>query len=412
MKSFIKKFRNLLHSFRAKIGLMLLILGIIPVLITGIVTYKQSTDILSKKLETTSTQTILEIGRGLENYFIAMSDLLTVLSNDANIIEANNEISFAFAKGLIANVNNADESILNVYVGTEKKMFYAYPEIELVGYDPTATDWYKESVQYPDDIVFSNPYSDTGTGLMVMSLTKAIKKGNELIGVVGIDISLDYLSASLSNIEIGDTGYVYMADELGYIIAHPDTSLVGTDLVATMPFWADVSVNNEGFMEYEYNGNEYFGSYVTSNLTNWKIMGAMTHNELTNDTNKILDTVLMLLVFLTVISLTVTIVFTGIINKNIQELLTGFNRIDKGDLSARVSIKSKDEFGLLGAQFNVMCDNMSLIIDSVSQSSTTVLDSATELASMSEETNSSASEVSRAVEEVAHGATEQAQSST
>ena len=260
MKSFIKKFRNLLHSFRAKIGLMLLILGIIPVLITGIVTYKQSTDILSKKLETTSTQTILEIGRGLENYFIAMSDLLTVLSNDANIIEANNEISFAFAKGLIANVNNADESILNVYVGTEKKMFYAYPEIELVGYDPTATDWYKESVQYPDDIVFSNPYSDTGTGLMVMSLTKAIKKGNELIGVVGIDISLDYLSASLSNIEIGDTGYVYMADELGYIIAHPDTSLVGTDLVATMPFWADVSVNNEGFMEYEYNGNEYFGS--------------------------------------------------------------------------------------------------------------------------------------------------------
>jgi len=412
MKDFISKFKRLFHSFRIKIGMMLLILGIIPLLVTGIVTYMQSTNILNKKLETTSTQTVQEVGRGIDNYVGAMSNLVTVLSNDINVIEANDEYYFEFAKGLIANILESDESILNVYVGTESKMFYVNPEAELVGYDPTATAWYKESVNYPDKVIFSDPYTDTGSGLMVMSLTKAIKKGNELIGVVGLDIGLDQLSTDLSSIKIGDTGYVYMSDEHGFVITHPDTSLIGTDHVASMPFWAEVSVDDQGFIEYALDDEEYFGSYVTSDLTDWKIMGAMTHHELTNDTNQILYTVLILFIILAAISIVVTLIFTGIINKNIKELIAGFNKMDKGDLSARVSIKSKDEFGLLGAQFNEMVNNIGGIIDNVSQSSTTVLDSATELASMSEETNSSASEVSRAVEEVAHGATEQAGYST
>lgn len=412
MKNFFNKFSKLFHSFRNKILFMLLILGILPLLVTGIVTYNQSTNILNKKLETTSTQTIQEVGRGIDNYIDAMSNLVTVLSNDVNIIEANDDYYFGFAKGLIANIRESDESILNVYVGTESKMFYAFPEVELVGYDPTATAWYKESVEYPDQVVFSDPYTDTGTGLMVMSLTKAITKGNELIGVVGLDIGLDKLSDDLSSIKIGDTGYVYMSDENGYVITHPDNSLIGTDHVANMPYWAEVSVDEEGFISYEFDGEEYFGSYVTNDLTKWKIMGTMTRAELTNDTNQLLYTVLILFIILTVVCIVSAISFTGVINKNIKELIAGFNKMDKGDLSARVTIKSKDEFSLLGAQFNEMVNNMGQIIGSVSQSSITVLDSATELASMSEETNSSASEVSRAVEEVAHGATEQAQSST
>lgn len=391
---------------------MLLLLGILPLLVTGIVTFIQSNNILNKKLETTSTQTVQEVGRGIDNYIHAMSNLVTVLSNDINVIEVNDAYYFEFAKGLIANILESDESILNVYVGTESKMFYVNPEVELVGYDPTATAWYKESVQYPDQVAFSDPYTDTGSGLMVMSLTKAIKKGNELIGVVGLDIGLDQLSTDLSSIKIGDTGYVYMSDENGFVITHPENGLIGTDHVANMPFWSYVSVDDEGFIEYELDGEDFFGSYVTSELTNWKIMGAMTHHELTNDTYAILNTVVLLFIILSVASIIVTLIFTGIINKNIHELITGFNKMDKGDLSGRVTIKSKDEFGLLGAQFNEMVTNMGEIIDSVSQSSTTVLDSATDLASMSEETNSSASEVSRAVEEVAHGATEQAGYST
>lgn len=412
MKKLFSKFSKIFQSFRNKIGIMLAILGILPLLITGIVTYYQSTNILNKKLETTSTQTIQEVGRGIDNYISAMSNLVTVLSNDSNVIEANDEYSFEFAKGLIANVRESDDSILNVYVGTENKMFYAYPEVELVGFDPTDTAWYKDSANNPDQVVFSDPYTDTGSGLMVMSLTKAVKKDNELIGVIGIDIGLDQLSSELSNIKIGDTGYVYMSDENGFVITHQDTSLIGSDRVAHMPYWDEVKANDKGFFEYEFDGEEYFGSYVTSNLTDWKIMGAMAHSELTNDTNPILYTVLILFILLSAVSIVVTFIFTGIITININKLITGFNKMDKGDLSARVSIKSKDEFGLLGAQFNEMVNNVGEIIGSVSQSSITVLDSATELASMSEETNSSASEVSRAVEEVAHGATEQAQYST
>lgn len=409
MKKFFSTFPKFFHSFRNKILFMLLILGIIPLLVTGLVTYKKSTDILNNKLETTSTQTIEEVGRGIDNYINAMSNLVTVLSNDSNIINANNAESFEFAKGLMKNVRESDDSILNVYVGTENKMFYAYPEVELVGYDPTATAWYNESIDFPDKVSFSDPYTDTGSGLMVMSLTKVIKDGDEVIGVVGLDIGLDKLSADLSSIKIGDTGYVYITDEHGNVITHPDTSIIGTNQVANMPFWTEVKEGNKGFLSYELDGEDHFGSYVTSEFTNWKFMATMTSHELTNDTFILLNIVLLLFVILTTVCIVVALLFTSVINRNIKALIAGFNKMDRGDLNAYVEVKSKDEFGLLGAQFNEMVTNMGQIIGSVSQSSTTVLDSATELASMSEETNSSAGEVSRAVEEVAHGATEQAQ---
>ena len=409
MKKIFSIFPKFFHSFRNKILFMLLVLGIIPLLVTGLVTYNKSTGILNDKLETTSIQTIEEVGRGIDNYINAMSNLVTVLSNDSNIIEANNAESFEFAKGLIKNIRESDDNILNVYVGTESKMFYSYPEVELVGYDPTATEWYHESVDFPDKVAFSDPYSDTISGLMVMSLTKVVKKGDEIIGVVGLDISLDELSADLSSIKIGDTGYVFITDEHGNVITHPDASLIGTNQVANMPIWTDVKEGDKGFLSFDLDEEDHFGSYVTSGLTSWKIMGVMTSHELTNDTSILLKIVLLLFIILTTICIVAAILFTSVINKNIKELIAGFNKMDRGDLNAHVEVKSKDEFGLLGAQFNEMVTNIGQIIGSVSQSSTTVLDSATELASMSEETNSSAGEVSRAVEEVAHGATEQAQ---
>jgi methyl-accepting chemotaxis protein len=392
---------------------MLIVISLIPVVATGIISYKTSKDVLNAKLETTSSQTILEVTRGINNYFSAMSNLVEILSNDINIIEADNATYFEFAKGLITNTRNTDQNIINVFVGTENGMFYIDPAAELADdYDHKTRDWYMDAVKSPGKVIITDPYVDKASGKIVISLTKTIMKDDQLVGVVGIDIDLATLSKSLSEIKIGDSGYIYITDQNGILISHPDASLIGTDKVSTYSYWDEAKTKQNGFTTYEDSGEEHFASYETSELTGWKVIASMNYSELSKDTQAIMNTLLIVLFLTAVIATLTAIVFSVPISKNIKALLSSFDRLAHGDMTTSVEINSKDEFHLLGKHFNEMAGNISKLIRDVSDASITVLDTSIVLSSMAGETNKSINEVARAVEEVANGATEQAQNSS
>jgi methyl-accepting chemotaxis protein len=67
-----------LQTLKTKLLVMLIAISFIPVLVTGILSYTTSQDLLSQKLKITSIQTTHEITRGLDNYFSAMSNTLHI----------------------------------------------------------------------------------------------------------------------------------------------------------------------------------------------------------------------------------------------------------------------------------------------------------------------------------------------
>ena len=408
MNKLLKNAMGQFHKIRTKFVIILILVSFVPVLITGISSYLESKSVLLKKLETTSKQTIHEVGRGIDNYFESMTNLVKLLSNDNNIMEADEADHFQLGKDLITNMHDSDNKILNIYVGTESGMFYSFPD-DVQGYDYKATDWYKESMAQPGKVFYSSPHQDAITGLTVVSITTTITKNDQPIGVVGMDINLVDLAEQLSDIKIGDSGYIYIVDPDGYFITYKDDSYIGTNAITEASVWEKVKDNEEGFISYNYEGERRFGSYVTSENTQWKIISSMSISELTNDTKVIRNTfitVLLIMIFLSVIA---SVLFTRPMHRNIVAFVSGFSKVDTGNLTAHISIKSKDEFSMLAGQFNKVVHNMANTIKDVNTSSADVLNSATELANIAEETNVSISEVSRAVEEVARGAAEQAQ---
>lgn len=223
-----------------------------------------------------------------------------------------------------------------------------------------------------------------------------------------MNIDLDNYSSSLSKIKVGNGGYIFICDTEGLMISHPDNSMIGKDTATKLSFWQDALNNKEGFTTYEYKGAERFGAYYTSEVTGWKIIASLSTSELISDTQLILFTCLGLLVFIAICAIIISLLFSRPIAKNIQVLLNGLGKVAGGDLTASVTIKSKDEFNQLGIHFNEMVSNISKLINNVSISSNTVLDTSIVLANMAVETNTSVNEVARAVEEVSNGATEQA----
>ena len=92
-------------------------------------------------------------------------------------------------------------------------------------YDPQVEEWYTNTATLgpnDDQVVFTEPYGDPSTGL-VISMGRPIYFDNgTLIGVVSADVTLDTILASVLDITVLDSGYAFLLGGTGGVIAHPN----------------------------------------------------------------------------------------------------------------------------------------------------------------------------------------------
>ena len=184
----VKKFK--LQSIKFKLVAILLLICLVPVAVMGATIYLKSKSALRSKLETTSKQTILEVNRGIDNYFKGVSNLVELISNNIDIksIDENKE-HFEFGKALLANIKNVDKDIITIHVATEKGSYYACPEDRMdTDFDYKSRPWYKLAMENKGQVVVTEPFVSTIDGKNVVTIAKIIEKDNKVIGVVAVSI--------------------------------------------------------------------------------------------------------------------------------------------------------------------------------------------------------------------------------
>ncbi len=85
--------------------------------------------------------------------------------------------------------------------------------------------WYQEAVKAGKG-VWSDPYQDASSGKWVVTYAVPIYRNGELIGVIGLDVFIDTLVNEIKSVKVGETGYAYVVNEDGLIIAHPNEQYV------------------------------------------------------------------------------------------------------------------------------------------------------------------------------------------
>lgn len=405
----LKNFRT--NSIRTKLIAALISICLIPMTIIGVASYLKATSILSNKLKVTSEQTLTEINNGLNGYFNVMENQVVMMSNNYGFINVDEGENIKHVNELLKNVKESDSDIFSTYYGTESGKFTIYPIQEMeAGYNHKERSWYKQAMANKDKTIITLPFKSATTGKNVVSIAKTVSKAGKVIGVVAMNISLETLSNTIAKSKVGISGYVFMADEAGNVIAHPDNDLIGTDGAAKLSFWEETKVKDSDFINYTYNEENKFGAYVTNDYTGWKLVASLSDSELTNDTKTIKNLTLIVSIIVVFIAIIMSLLLSNGIANNIKKMKESFSLASNGDLTASVEIKTKDEFKELGDDFNRMMANISSLMGSVEKSSNTVLQTSVNLAGMAAETTASVGEVSRAIEEVAQGSTNQAQS--
>ena len=399
-----------INTIRTKLVVSLVTICVIPLVITGIASYNRSKTILNDKLTLTSTQTLTEVNTGLKDYFHGFSNTIAMTSSNPAISNVDTDNNTAVILDIMKSVKESDKDILDIYYGTVSGKFFINPDAKMPdGYDAKQRGWYKLALENKGKVVITPAYEDIVTKSNVVGIVKTVEKDDKVVGVIGIDCTLSTLAERISEKKIGNTGYMFIADLSGKVLAHPNKDVVNTDAAAKLNIWDKVKSEKSGFVKYEYDGKNKFGVYDTNELTGWKIVATLDESELSNDTKSIWQTTLIIILIMTIISIIMSFVLSNGIVYNIRKLKEVFAKASNGDLTVSIKALTKDEFHDLADSFNSMLSNISELMRNVSNSSNTVLETSTSLASMSEEITASINEVAKAIEDVSAGATDQVQ---
>ncbi len=404
-------------KFTGKIGnklfLTFILLSVVPILVLGLGSYNKSYDLFEQKFKTDSMQNIEAVNISIDNYFQGMQRQVSMLSKNINVTDIEEKQEYApFLCNLLKEVKESNEDAISLYMGTASKKMYSYPKQDNgKDYDPTTRPWYEKAVQNKGKVAISDVYVDPAIKKTMVSISKAVEKDGKLVGVVAMDLDLEKFSDDLSNIKVGDNGYLYIADKKGVIIAHKDKDKIGKDELGKQEYWNKISQNNTGFEEINVDNKKVYNTFSTNGLAQWKVVASVDKSELLKDTNVIKLLTFVFVIVCSLISVIVSIWFSKGISNNVKNLKNAFAKVSQGDFSEYIHTKSKDEFKELADNFNIMQDNVSALIKNVEVSSKEVLESSSVLEEMSKQTAVAVEQVSLTVEEISKGTVEQAKNS-
>jgi len=86
-------------------------------------------------------------------------------------------------------------------------------------YDPTRRDWYLAALEAKGETVMIPPYVDAQTDDMVISVSRMLSSGTD---VISVDFTLNHIQEIISDLQIKEKGYGFIVDRDGRLIAHRD----------------------------------------------------------------------------------------------------------------------------------------------------------------------------------------------
>lgn len=234
------------------------------------------------------------------------------------------------------------------------------------GYD--ADDWYQGAIDNGSN--WTAPYYWEPWDATIISYSQVVKKNGEVVGVAGAEFFFDALRERLAEIKIYDTGYVTLMDKDFNFLYHPDENAENLKTLANgeLKHLADSILNGDvtGIIEYKYNGqNKIMSYYKLSN--GWYLTANPTLNEIYSDLNRMTILFFIIAAVIIVLGALIAIFLGKAIGKSINQFRAAFEIGSSGDLTARIDLKSKDEFGIMGEHYNSFINKTHSVVSEISK---------------------------------------------
>jgi methyl-accepting chemotaxis protein len=389
-------------TLKKKLAILIISILLITTLSLGSISYIKSNSLIQNALINEAFEKINKGNNNLSNLLDNMENLSYVLiQSDLLKLNCSADDLQKILDYFKVTVEQYPE-ILNLYMYTEDYRYVSYPENEYyLDYDVTDQDWYKEPLE-SEKVVWFEPYIDYITGKWCVTINnRIIDENGKPIGVLCIDISLDSIMDSVKNMKFGKNGYFFICDNLGEIMAHPNNDMIGID-IPSKELRNKITEGSSNTLEFSNNNKNKFAVFtdVKNSNFNWKIIGLISQKEKKLVSNQLLKHICFYGLIIMIMSILIFMFIIKSITKNLNSLVTTIHEMSDGDLTIKCDIKSHDEIGKVGKDFNEMIKHLNNVINKTQKLSTEIVIQCSSLNKSYNEAISSSKEIEHAIESV------------
>lgn len=182
-------------------------------------------------------------------------------------------------------------------------------------YNPQVEGWYTNAAALSmddEEIVITSPYGDPSTGLVISLGRPIYLDDGTLLGVVSADVTMDTILTSVLDIQVLSSGYAYILEDDGDVLAHPlltdeRESLIelefddSTEATAFASILGDALLSGSGQETFTKSGHEWYFTYETVENTGFLLAVVVPASEVVQPALNILALVSSQTFFLTLI---------------------------------------------------------------------------------------------------------------
>ncbi|GAA0726967.1 methyl-accepting chemotaxis protein [Clostridium malenominatum] len=308
-----------------------------------------------------------------------------------------------------------NKGVRSILLGAEENMGYIeYPlGIKSNNYNPITEDWYQIAKSDVNKVHILDSYMNS-YGEITSTLVKAIKDdNNKLKGVAAFNINLDNLNKTITNVNIGKTGFTVVVDKQGTIIAHPkNTELIGKP-ISNLEI---AELDGTNFKERKISANvdnknyEIFISTSADHDLGWNYISFIEKAEFTSMFYSTLFKNIIILMICALICILVSLYISNKITLPLKAVASHFRSLGNGDFTVTLNQKYmdiEDEIGIMAKSANEMQHSIKEILLNVQNSAQNLDEQSQHLFNSSEGMLMVTSDVSASIQNVSKGSSEQ-----
>jgi GAF domain-containing protein/HAMP domain-containing protein len=299
-------------------------------------------------------------------------------------------------------VLNEHPALLALYAIDTRGVTRYYPNIDLASvlppdFDATQRPYFSITAPLfnPQRLPrWTIPYVDATGGGLVVTVAAPVYDGDQFVGVVAADMQLTQITQQIGNIQVGESGYAFMIDDAGRILAMPEAgfdmfgiraedikndeffkyTVLGTGTDQLRSLTNRMTAGGAGLLIVDVKGVDTYVSYSPVKTNGYSIALVVPVSELQgaivqarSDTQQqfrsATQAAASLLIVLLVFAVAVSLGLGRVIATPIQRLTQVALQITAGDLNVQAPTTTNDEIGTLARAFNTMTSRLRQTLD-------------------------------------------------
>ncbi|EJE4204160.1 TPA: methyl-accepting chemotaxis protein [Vibrio parahaemolyticus] len=222
-------------------------------------------------------------------------------------------------------------------------------------YDTRSRPWFVDAKK-ERKLTITEPYMDSSSGEMVISIATPIIQSGQFIGAMTYDMSLGRLAEMVNKVNLFNAGHMFIISSSGMTIAHQNAKYNGQDVTAYLP---NVHIK-EGAQALTIDGKEFVVGFTYMPRENWYVGSLIDRSKAFSAISKLRNSAIVYTIIgvvLSIIILTFLIKYLmtplNALNNAIQDVASGH-----GDLTKRLSTETDKEFAELAIGFNTFVSTL------------------------------------------------------